>query len=58
MKIPEAILKFGIFAWQFWGCIGMPRLLGHDPEKCEAVSSRQMRGVCAEIMPKQEAKAR
>src|SRR5262249_15180399 len=37
MKIPRAILKFGIFTWQFCGCIGMPRLLRHDPDKREVV---------------------
>jgi len=31
MNIPEAILKFGIFAWQLWGRIGMPRLLAELP---------------------------
>jgi hypothetical protein len=50
IKIPRAILKFGIFAWQFWGCIGMLRRFGMIRKSVKRFSDK--------IMPEQEAKAR
>src|SRR5262249_51460472 len=31
LKMPVGMLTFGIFAWQMWGPLGMPRLLAELP---------------------------